>query len=134
MTATTGENPQRCSHCDEPVMVRPSGEVITHDWPKFTRQVCPGSGGPAAPPRRPDVSAILDDDDREVFLQGLLLAEAVRRFLARQRTQQVIDMGWMLDADVVSDLVTESRKMQIARGQRIANARNAASIGGGTDD
>ena len=32
-----------CPHCGEIVKVR-NGLTVTHDWPKPSRQVCPGSG------------------------------------------------------------------------------------------
>lgn len=39
-----GETPMgMCPHCGEEVRLRHS-LTATHDWPKPTRQVCPGSG------------------------------------------------------------------------------------------
>lgn len=64
-----------------------------------------------------------DEQDREVFLKGILLSEAVRRFLARHRTQKVLDMEWMLDEDVVKDLIEASEAMYAARLNRVNIAR-----------
>jgi hypothetical protein len=33
----------RCSHCGKPVNKDADGLTPYHDWPKPTRQVCPGS-------------------------------------------------------------------------------------------
>lgn len=33
-----------CTHCKQTVLLRPDGRVVTHDYPKPCRVVCPGSG------------------------------------------------------------------------------------------
>lgn len=66
------------------------------------------------------------NSDDEVMLKGIMLSDAARRFLARRRTQQVIDMGWMLDEDVVKDLVEASDEMYAAR---LARRDEAMSTG-----
>lgn len=34
---------EMCPHCGEDVRIE-GGLTVTHDWPRPTRQVCPGSG------------------------------------------------------------------------------------------
>lgn len=64
--------------------------------------------------------------DDEVMLRGIILSDAVKRFLARRRTQQVIDMGWMLDEDVVKELIRASDEMYEAR---LARRQEAVTTG-----
>lgn len=68
------------------------------------------------------MSRVLDDNDEAVWAQTFLLADAVRRFLARRQTQKIIDAG-LLDADVVKDLVDANDRMWLARTDRITEAR-----------
>jgi hypothetical protein len=63
-----------------------------------------------------------DEYDEAVFLQGILLSAAVRRFLARFSTLKVIAAG-LLDEDVVAELRRCSKAMWDVRVQRIEAAR-----------
>lgn len=67
-------------------------------------------------------SRVLDAHDDVVYREAFTLADAVRRFLARRQTQQIIDAG-LLDADVVKDLVDANDRMWLARTDRIVAAR-----------
>ncbi len=67
---------------------------------------------------------VLDEHDEAVYAEAYIMAEAVRRFLRRHRTQKVIDAG-LLDDDVVRDLVASSDRMWLIRTQRISAARAA---------
>jgi hypothetical protein len=78
----------------------------------------PLASGKAAPVSEADVH------DGVLAVTGLLLAEAVRRFLARMSTQRVIDAG-LLDDDVVRDLIEASDRMWLVRVQRLQAARRS---------
>lgn len=67
---------------------------------------------------------VLDEHVHAVYAEAFVMAEAVRRFLARVTTRQVIDAG-LLDRDVVRDLVEANDRMWLARTQRIGAARGA---------
>lgn len=67
--------------------------------------------------------------DAEVMLRGIVLSDAVRLFLARQRTQQVIATGFMLDEDVVRALRDAADAMYAARLARLTEARQEATDG-----
>lgn len=71
----------------------------------------------------------LDEHDLAVYHEAFLMADAVRRFLARRQTQLVIDAG-LLDEDVVRYLVESNDRMWLIRTQRIAATRGN---GGGRD-
>lgn len=65
----------------------------------------------------------LDEHDRALYSEAFLLAEAVRRFLARRSTQRLIDAG-LLDKDVVGPLVESADRMWSIRTQRVGAARD----------
>lgn len=67
-----------------------------------------------------------DEHDREVMLKGIVLSDCVHRFLARRRTQQVIEMDWVLDGDVTRDLIEASKDAYAARCARVETARATA--------
>ena len=75
---------------------------------------------------------MMDEDDVAVFTQGLVLDEAVRRFLNRVQTLRVIQAG-LLDRDVVLDLQHEHDKMLRLRRVRIDNARRVIDAGRRSD-
>lgn len=65
----------------------------------------------------------LDAHDRAFHDEAFLLAEAVRRFLARRSTRQAWDAG-LLDDDVVRPLVESADRMWLIRTQRVGAARS----------
>ncbi len=62
--------------------------------------------------------------DDEVMLKGIVLSDAVRRFLARRRTQEIIATGFILDEDVTNELIRASDEALAARQARLAEARH----------
>ena len=75
------------------------------------------------PEQNPDsVRPPLDEHDWAFYGEAFVLAEAVRRFLARRQTQFVIDEG-CLDDDVVRDLTESADRIWLIRTQRISAAR-----------
>jgi len=60
----------------------------------------------------------LDEHDEAFYMEAFVLADAVRRFLARRSTQKVIDAG-LLDEDVVQHLTQSSDRMFLIRTQRV---------------
>lgn len=72
-----------------------------------------------------DKPFILDEHDQAVYGEAFMMADAVRRFLARIQTQKVIAAG-LLDDDVVRDLVDSNDRMFLIRTQRISEARRKA--------
>lgn len=54
-----------CSHCGEPVELRPDGTVSTHDFPVPCRSVCPGSGQKPSPVSLVEYSQEDIDNDRQ---------------------------------------------------------------------
>ncbi len=68
------------------------------------------------------MSRELDEHDEAVYAEAFVMAEAVRRFLARMTTQRVIDAS-LLDADVVTELIESADRMWSIRTQRTGAAR-----------
>lgn len=69
------------------------------------------------------MSDFLDAHDRAFYDEAFVLAEAVRRFLARGSTQRAWDAG-LLDDDVVRPLVESADRMWLIRTQRVGAARS----------
>lgn len=67
----------------------------------------------------------LDEHDWAFYGEAFVLADAVRRFLARRQTQLVIDAK-LLDDDVVRHLTESADRIWLIRTQRIAAARAKA--------
>lgn len=68
----------------------------------------------------------LDEYDDAVYREAFVLADAVRRFLARRQTEKVIAAG-LLDDDVIRALAESSGRMQQARLARVGQARSEAT-------
>ena len=64
----------------------------------------------------------MDEHDEAVYAEAFRMAEAVRLFLARRTTQQVIDAG-LLDDDVVTGLVESADRIWSIRTQRVGSVR-----------
>ena len=84
----------------------------------------------ALPEHRDDVLAVLgsdgrvlDEHDEAFYSEAFILADAVRRFLVRQQTRNVIDAG-LLDEDVVRALTDSADRIWLIRTQRVQAARS----------
>jgi len=69
-----------CPHCGEEFSATTGGKIITHDWPRPCRQVCPGSG------QLPKQTAadFLDQARFELRLYGFAVAKEMASLLGRQ--------------------------------------------------
>lgn len=73
---------------------------------------------------------VLDEHDEAFYSEAFVMADAVRRFLGRRSTQQMLPL---LDEDVVRSLVESSDRMWLIRTQRVAVARATARHSGSRD-